>query len=67
MRSGWLEDTAHASVARVVGGLERPAQICRFLHRCPVSIGGVCDRLPPPRAQLSDGRQVLCHLPATHP
>ena len=67
MRSGWLEDTAPPSVARVVGGLERPAQICRFLHRCPACIGGVCDRLPPPRARLTDGRQVLCHLPATHP
>jgi peptide/nickel transport system ATP-binding protein len=67
MRSGWLEDTAPASVARIAGGLERPPQICRFLQRCPACIGGVCDRLPPPRAQLTDGRQVLCHLPAAHP
>ena len=67
MRSGWLEDTAPASLARVAGERERPAQLCRFLQRCPVCIGGVCDRLPPPRVQLADGRQVLCHLPATHP
>ena len=67
MRSGWLEDTAPASVAGAARGLERPAQICRFLQRCPACIAGVCDRLPPPRALLTDGRQVLCHLPATHP
>ena len=65
--SGWLEDTAPASVARSPGALAQPAQLCRFLQRCPACIGGVCDRVPPPRAQLADGRQVLCHLAATHP
>lgn len=67
MRSGWLEDTAPASLARAAGQPEHAAQMCRFLQRCPACIAGICDRVPPPRAQLADGREVLCHLPATHP
>jgi peptide/nickel transport system ATP-binding protein len=66
MRSGWLEDTAPASATPSGGGLLQP-QICRFLQRCPVHIEGVCNQRPPRRAQLADGRQVLCHLPMSRP
>ena len=66
MRSGWLEDTAPASAPPGSGGLAQSPQICRFLQRCPARIEGVCNLQPPPRAQLADGRQVLCHLRASH-
>ena len=65
MRSGWLENTAPPSAPAATAGSAQSPLLCRFLQRCPARIEGVCDLLPPPRVRLTDGRQVLCHLPAT--
>jgi peptide/nickel transport system ATP-binding protein len=65
MRSGWLENTAPPSAPPAATGSTPSPQVCRFLQRCPARIAGVCDLQPPPRVQLADGRQVLCHLSAT--
>ncbi|HVY20610.1 MAG TPA: ABC transporter ATP-binding protein [Bauldia sp.] len=35
---------------------------CRFSPRCPHSIKGKCDLVPPPWQALSDRHQVRCHL-----
>ncbi|MHB8814867.1 MAG: ABC transporter ATP-binding protein [Steroidobacteraceae bacterium] len=65
MRSGWLENTAPASPPAAMTGSTQSPQLCRFLQRCPARIADVCDLQPPPRVRLADGREVLCHLPAS--
>ncbi len=35
---------------------------CAFAPRCPLVIGGLCERVVPPLITLADGHQVACHL-----
>ncbi|TVR55117.1 MAG: ABC transporter ATP-binding protein [Spirochaetaceae bacterium] len=35
---------------------------CPFHPRCKYAIDGVCDRISPPRVEVSPGRHVMCHL-----
>jgi peptide/nickel transport system ATP-binding protein len=63
LRSGWLDNLP----ARVVGAQAVvPANahekgLCRFLDRCPVRIDGVCDKVAPPRRELAEHKEILCH------
>jgi len=62
LRPGWLEETAAAPGASAEGSSPDPAgDLCVFRARCPVCIGGICDRLPPPLHRLINGKDVLCH------
>lgn len=35
---------------------------CAFHTRCPSAILGLCDQIPPPRIELSEGHMLDCHL-----
>ena len=59
MDPAWLATRAPAQGP----ALPPPGEIgalCRFLPRCPVAIGGVCDREPPP-LHIGHERASLCH------
>jgi peptide/nickel transport system ATP-binding protein len=63
LRQGWLEE--------VVGSREAQAgrrglhayhdALCPFRNRCPLAVGGLCDREPPPVRDLGGGHAVACH------
>jgi len=36
---------------------------CRFASRCPRRIGPVCDTIPPPWREASEGHRIACHIP----
>jgi peptide/nickel transport system ATP-binding protein len=35
--------------------------LCTFLSRCSLRIDGLCTHQPPPRQQLANGGEILCH------
>jgi peptide/nickel transport system ATP-binding protein len=35
--------------------------LCTFLSRCSLRIDGTCTHQPPPRQQLANGGEILCH------
>jgi oligopeptide/dipeptide ABC transporter ATP-binding protein len=60
-------DPANRTRTRPVVGGEPPSASalpsgCAFHPRCPVAIKGTCEIVVPPLIQLSDGREVACHL-----
>jgi peptide/nickel transport system ATP-binding protein len=46
--------------ALVVNGREHA---CPFADRCPLKIGPVCDREPPPWRPTSETHGIRCHIP----
>jgi peptide/nickel transport system ATP-binding protein len=36
---------------------------CPFAGRCHKKIGDICDKVPPPKVDLSDSHYIYCHLP----
>ena len=50
---------------RLAGDVSTPtgAQGCRFAHRCPARIEGLCDSEAPPRREPAPGHRIACHLP----
>ena len=59
MQAGWLERIG----AQANGALPNTAasgDLCRFVPRCPVAVGGTCDRAAPP-LQSGVGHEWLCH------
>ena len=63
LRTGWLDGLpARLAVEAPAPGTDKPPPgLCTFLGRCPVRIAGVCDREPPPRRDLGEGKEILCH------
>ena len=61
MQSGWLERTP---VRPGAGPGDEHRNLCRFLPRCPVSIAGSCDTLPPPLRDVAAHRWLCHHEPA---
>ena len=63
LRQGWLEDVRNTREA--ISGIARAVRItftgCPFFERCPVAIDGVCDRIAPPRRNLSADHVLDCH------
>ncbi|MFY7836612.1 MAG: ABC transporter ATP-binding protein [Novosphingobium sp.] len=57
MRAGWLEQAV--TRAGVLPG-QAGDDLCRFLARCPVAVGGRCNAEAPP-VRTADGLAVLCH------
>ena len=57
MRAGWLEQAV--TRAGVLPG-QASDELCRFLARCPVAVGGRCNAEAPP-VRTADGLAVLCH------
>ncbi|MFD2580640.1 oligopeptide/dipeptide ABC transporter ATP-binding protein [Novosphingobium colocasiae] len=55
----WLATRAAAAGPALAVSAIAP-ELCRFLPRCPVAIGGLCDSNPPP-LHVDDGRAILCH------
>jgi oligopeptide/dipeptide ABC transporter ATP-binding protein len=55
---------AIAELVQIGGEAADPANVpsgCRFHARCAVSIGGVCERVPPPVVEVAPGHVVMCH------
>ncbi|MFC6673391.1 ABC transporter ATP-binding protein [Marinobacterium aestuariivivens] len=62
MHQGWLEETgAGRGVLPSIAAASSAVDLCPFLDRCPVRIDGKCNTLPPPRARLDKGNEILCH------
>ncbi|HSI57319.1 MAG TPA: ABC transporter ATP-binding protein [Ideonella sp.] len=60
LRRGWL-DNVRAGTGLQAALLPAHDECCAFLERCPQRIAGVCDVTAPPRRQLPDGVDILCH------
>jgi peptide/nickel transport system ATP-binding protein len=61
LERGWLENTGAAPAPPPIAAGTGEESLCRFLHRCPVRIDGLCNSAPPPRVTLPGGNEVLCH------
>jgi peptide/nickel transport system ATP-binding protein len=63
LRRGWLDELGDARFSAPAGEvpIAPVANLCSFLDRCPQKLAGTCDRLPPPRRQLAQGVEILCH------
>ena len=63
LRRGWLDELGDARFSAPAGECRsrRSSNLCSFLDRCPQKLAGTCDRLPPPRRQLAQGVEILCH------
>ena len=35
--------------------------LCKFLHRCPARIDGVCNVQPPMHRIVRNDKEILCH------
>ena len=62
LQPGWLEQI-RAEAGAALTDAATGADLCRFLPRCPVAIGGTCDHVPP-SLHGSGSQQFLCHHPA---
>ncbi len=64
MRPGWLPDGLGTVALPPIGNVSSgvAAELCRFLPRCGSRVAGTCDRIAPPRHELSAGNSILCHL-----
>jgi peptide/nickel transport system ATP-binding protein len=72
LEQGWLDGVC-ARGARQLPALSRPngassaipatgsGALCTFLSRCSLRIDGTCTHQPPPRQQLANGGEILCH------
>ena len=40
-----------------------PAGGCVYHHRCPRTLGRICEETPPPIVQAAAGHRIACHLP----
>lgn len=65
LRQGWLDDVCGRTAAGLpaIGQPGATLGLCSFLERCSVRIDGVCNRVVPPRQQLDNGGEILCHHP----
>jgi peptide/nickel transport system ATP-binding protein len=65
LEMGWLDGVCARTAASLPKLAPLPAApeagLCAFLPRCGVRVDGLCNRLPPPRQQLANGGQILCH------
>nr|WP_315219671.1 ABC transporter ATP-binding protein [uncultured Duganella sp.] len=65
LEMGWLDTVCARGAAHLPALAPLPAvpdaALCGFLPRCGVRIDGLCNRLPPPRQQLPNGGEILCH------
>ena len=42
---------------------DRPTRGCVYQHRCPRSLGRICEERSPPIVQATPGHRIACHLP----
>ncbi len=63
LRQGWLEDVMETQEARsgIAQDVKMSAVGCPFFDRCPVSIGGVCDTQAPPKRNVAQKHEIICH------
>ena len=65
LRRGWLEQTAVRQTLPAIGAiapeLRSSPDLCKFLHRCPVRIDGVCNVQPPMHRIVRNDKEILCH------
>ena len=40
-----------------------PTRGCVYQHRCPRTLGRICEETPPPIRQAAPGHRIACHLP----
>ena len=63
IRQDWLEEIMHS--AETLKGIGQGVIIsntgCPFVSRCPLAIEQTCNGQNPPRRQLNDGHEILCH------
>ncbi len=62
LRTTWLD----GAIARRAEQLPHDGRIpiddcCPFRNRCPLSLPGTCDRLPPPARDTGNGHIIHCH------
>jgi peptide/nickel transport system ATP-binding protein len=66
LRQGWLEEVDGRS-ALALPAIAQPSAdpgLCPFLARCSARVDGLCTSGVPPRQQLDNGVEILCHQPA---
>ena len=63
LRQGWLENCGSTSgKLPPIGAAANVAELCTFIHRCPVRVDGLCNRTAPNRRVIAGGSEILCHL-----
>ena len=45
------------------GASSRAVPGCCFAHRCPRTLGSVCEQITPPTIEPAPGHRIACHLP----
>lgn len=63
LRRGWLDELRERRWSASARAISSRAALhgCSFADRCAVMVPGVCDAIPPPRRQLGNGTEILCH------